>query len=126
MYDIKKGTFEKYQELRTKEYLETPFAKVMQKGDNYYIIEKNGEYLTEFLVYSDTNVLACPVPNVFLKAKLIKEIMEVIKQKEYTYIVTYVPVEDTQKIEYMDNTFIVMKRKIEQSGYQYFEYKVYL
>lgn len=123
-YSVKTGDYEKYIEING--IRSATCAQAFEIKDNdakYFIVEKDGEFYTDFCIYKDDNWLTLN-RKLFLDSEFLDEVLPYIKS-EVDYFICYIPIENHRVYDAIKKIFSNIKEdNIEQNGYMYRKLKI--
>ena len=104
-----------------------PQALEVRDGNaKYYVIENNIEAIDDFVIYNNDNWITI-ARRKFLDEGYMNIILNFLSKNNYKFITTYIPIEEEQIINQIENKFNNIEKEIvEQAGYQYIKYKINL
>ena len=92
-YSVKTGDYEKYIEINgTRSAACAQAFEIKDNDAKYFIVEKEGEFYTDFCIYKNDNWLTLN-RKLFLDSEFLDEILPYIKS-EVDYFTCYIPVEN--------------------------------
>lgn len=103
-YSVKTGDYEKYIEING--IRSATCAQAFEIKDNdakYFIVEKDGEFYTDFCIYKEDNWLTLN-RKLFLDSEFLDDILPYIKS-EVDYFICYIPVENDRVYDTIKNRF---------------------
>ena len=91
----------------------------------YFIVNKNDEYLTDFVIYNKNNLIT--LDRQLLKNKEVVEfIFYSLVEYEYEFITEFIPVEMKDIIKNLKEIYNVKEEIIKQGNFEYIKIKINL
>ena len=127
-YLIKEYDYQKYIEVNGTKQSTCPQALELRDNNaKYFIIYENNEFYKDFCIYTEDNWITIN-RNELTNNVLMNEIISFLKSDyNYEHITTYIPVEEQNIIEHLNNTYDNIKvEKVYQGKWEYNKMKIYL
>lgn len=127
-YEIYEGDYKKYVLINGIKQATCPQALEVRDGNaKYYVIEENGEYIDDFVIFTSRDNWITIERKKYLDDAYIDFIIKYLKEKNYKFISEYVPIEMEKIIKHIENKFNSLKKEIvKQGNYEYIKYTINL
>ncbi len=118
-YEIIEESFNKFVKVNGTKAIKTALGiEIKDNNANYYIINKNDEFYDDFAIYKKDNLITLNI-NYFKNDELINEIKRYLKNLNYSYITTYIPIENKELIGIIKNNNDITISDETQNNYTY-------
>ena len=123
-YKFEEADYKKFIEINGTRCSNTAMAlELKDNNSRYFIVYKNDQYLTDFVIYKENNLISLE-SHFFANKKLIEFIFSNLKELKYQFIIKFVPIEINDVIKVIKENYKIDKELVKQGDFEYIKIKI--
>lgn len=120
-YEIIENDYKKYVEVNGTKSIKTAMAiELKDNNAKYYIINKNGEFFDDFVIYNENKWLT--LNNSYFKdTDLINNIFSFLKKNGYDFVISYLPISFEELVKTIEKEYNISKKITKQGNFDFYK-----
>lgn len=120
-YEIIESDYKKYVEVNGTKSIKTAMAiELKDNNAKYYIINKNGEFFDDFVIYNENKWLT--LNNSYFKdTYLINNIFSFLKRNGYDFVISYLPINFEELVKITEKEYNISKEITKQGNLDFYK-----
>ena len=120
-YEIVESDYKKYVEVNGTKSIKTAMAiELKDNNAKYYIINKNSEFFDDFVIYNENKWLTLN-NNYFKDKDLINNIFSFLKENDYNYVISYLPISFEELFKTIEKEYDISKGITKQGNLDFYK-----